>query len=157
VIAEPLWTTVFVFSSGLAGYDLHVWTRITDRRERRRAQALSRAIGQLPPGTRRAMLEATHADELIVGAYTDRSGRMCPMLAAHRRGGRSQVGTFPRAWDSFGRAHRPRAATDRELEILKALLQESLAGEEPDVRHSDGAMAGASEPAQSGASGRQAR
>lgn len=80
------------------------------------------------------MLEATEMDELIVGAYTDRSGRMCPMLAAHRRGGRSQVGTFPRAWDSFGRAHRPRAATDRELEVLKALLQESLAGEEPGPR-----------------------
>ena len=116
------------------GYDLGVWTRIGDRRDRRRAQALSRAIRDLAPGTRLAMLEATEMDDLIVGAYTDRSGRMCPMLAAHRRGGRSQVGTFPRAWDSFGRAHRPRAATDRELEVLKALLQESLAGEEPGPR-----------------------
>jgi hypothetical protein len=147
----------FVSGSSCEGYDLHVWTRIADRRERRRSQALSRAIGELPPGTRRAMLEATDADELIVGAYTDRSGRMCPMLAAHRRGGRSQVGTFPRAWDSFGRAHRPRAATDRELDILRALLQESLAGEEPDVRRSVGAVADASERALSGASGGRAR
>ncbi len=77
------------------------------------------------------MLEAAETEELIIGAYTDRRGRMCPMLAAHRRGGRAQVGTFPRAWDSFGAAHRPRVATERELEILKALLQEGLAGRPP--------------------------
>jgi hypothetical protein len=104
---------------------------MAERRGRRRAQALSRAISELPTGTRRAMLEAAETEELIIGAYTDRRGRMCPMLAAHRRGGRAQVGTFPRAWDSFGRAHRPRVATERELEILKALLQESLAGRPP--------------------------
>jgi len=146
-----------VFGSGREGYDLRVWTRIADRRDRRRAQALGRAIRDLPPGTRRAMLEATEMDELIVGAYTDRSGRMCPMLAAHRRGGRSQVGTFPRAWDSFGRAHRPRAATERELQILKALLQESLAGEQSDVGRSVGAVARPSERALSGTRGGQAR
>jgi hypothetical protein len=73
------------------------------------------------------MLAAIEADELIVGAYTDRSKRMCPMLAAHRRGARSDVGTFPRAWDAFGRARRPRLATRRELDILRALLEESLA------------------------------
>jgi hypothetical protein len=101
---------------------------MAERRGRRRAQALSRAIAELPSATRRAMLDATETEELIIGAYTDRRGRMCPMLAAHRRGGRAQVGTFPRAWDSFGRAHRPRLASERELQILKALLQESLAG-----------------------------
>lgn len=72
------------------------------------------------------MLDAAESDELIVGAYTDRSGRICPMLAAHRRGARTHVGAFPRAWDAFGRTSRPRPATERELEILKALLQESL-------------------------------
>jgi hypothetical protein len=76
--------------------------------------------------TRRAMLAALEADELIVGAYTDRSGRVCPMLAAHRRGARTDVGSFPRAWDAFARAARPRPATRHELGILKALLQESL-------------------------------
>lgn len=114
-----------------AGYDLSVWSRMAERRGRRRAQALSRAIAEMPNETRRAMLDAAETEELIIGAYTDRRGRMCPMLAAHRRGGRAQVGTFPRAWDSFGHAHRPRAATERELEILKALLQESLAGSPP--------------------------
>jgi hypothetical protein len=72
------------------------------------------------------MLAAIDGDELIVGAYTDRSKRMCPMLAAHRRGARSDVGTFPRAWDAFGRARRPRLATPRELDVLKALLEERL-------------------------------
>jgi hypothetical protein len=75
------------------------------------------------------MLAAIEADELIVGAYTDRLGRICPMLAAHRRGARTDVGSFPRAWDAFGRARRPRAATQRELEVLKALLQEGLGTE----------------------------
>jgi hypothetical protein len=50
------------------------------------------------------------------------------MLAAHRRGARTYARGFPRAWDTFARASRPRPATDRELQILKALLQESLAG-----------------------------
>ncbi len=73
------------------------------------------------------MLDATESDQLIVGAYTDRTGRTCPMLAAHRRGARTGVGAFPRAWDAFARARRPRPASERELQILRALLQESLA------------------------------
>ena len=128
-----------------AGYDLSVWSRMAERRGRRRAQALSRAIAELPNETRRAMLDAAETEELIIGAYTDRRGRMCPMLAAHRRGGRTQVGTFPRAWDSFGHAHRPRVATERELEILKALLQESLAGSPPARESPAGAGAGDAE------------
>ena len=128
-----------------AGYDLSVWSRMAERRGRRRAQALSRAIAELPNETRRAMLDAAETEELIIGAYTDRRGRMCPMLAAHRRGSRTQVGTFPRAWDSFGHAHRPRPASERELEILKALLQESLAGSPPARESSAGASAGAAE------------
>jgi hypothetical protein len=74
------------------------------------------------------MLDAVEDGELIAGAYTDRRGRTCPMLAAHRRGARIDVGDFPRAWDTFARARRPRPATSRELEILRALLEESLAG-----------------------------
>jgi hypothetical protein len=73
------------------------------------------------------MLDAIESDELIVGGYTDRRGRVCPMLAAHRRGVRLDVGAFPKCWDAFGNASRPRAATERELEILAALLQEGLA------------------------------
>jgi hypothetical protein len=99
-----------------------------ERRLRARARRLNRAIRVLPPDAREAMLEALNDDDLIVGAYTDRRGRTCPMLAAHRRGVRIDVGDFPRAWDAFGQARRPRAATARELEILRALLEESLAG-----------------------------
>lgn len=72
------------------------------------------------------MLAAIETEELIVGAYTDLNGRMCPMLAAHRRGARTHVGSFPRAWDAFARARRPRRANERELQILKALLQEGF-------------------------------
>jgi hypothetical protein len=102
-----------------------VW-RLLERRRQSRAQALSAAIRNLPPGTRRAMLDAMATEELLVGAYTDRQGRMCPMLAAHRRGVRYGSGAFPRAWDAFARATRPRPATERELAILRALLEESL-------------------------------
>jgi hypothetical protein len=80
------------------------------------------------------MLEAADSEQLIVGAYTDRSGRMCPMLAAHRRGARTHARGFPSAWDSFARASRPRLATERELQILKALLQESLSGSSSQIR-----------------------
>jgi hypothetical protein len=110
-----------------------VWPtqRIHDQRAARRSQALRRAVSELPAHTRRAMLDAVERDELITGAYTDLRGRVCPMLAAHRRGARSDVGRFPAAWDAFGRARRPRLATPRELEILKALLEESLADAAP--------------------------
>lgn len=102
--------------------------KIHARTRSRQAQTLKRAVDELPVTTRRAMLSALDSEELIVGAYADRRGRACPMLAAHRLGARTDVGTFPRAWDSFGRASRPRPATDRELEILRALLEESLQG-----------------------------
>jgi hypothetical protein len=49
------------------------------------------------------------------------------MLAAHRRGARIYARGFPCAWDEFTGARRPRLATQRELEVLKALLQESIA------------------------------
>jgi hypothetical protein len=102
-----------------------------DRRRHRRVQALSRAVTALPADARRVMLEALETEEIIVGAYTDRQGSTCPMLAAHRRGARCGVGAFPGAWDSFARAARPRPATQRELEILRALLEESLTGATP--------------------------
>ena len=47
---------------------------------------------------RRAMLDALDDEELIVGGYVDQAGRVCPMLAAHRRGARIDVGSFPRAY-----------------------------------------------------------
>ncbi len=37
------------------------------------------------------------------------------MLAAHRRGGRTSLATFARAWDSYTGAPKARLATQREL------------------------------------------
>ena len=106
-----------------------------ERRVRRCARRLNRAVQALPFDARRAMLEALDNDELIIGAYTDRRGRTCPMLAAHRRGVRIDVGDFPRAWDAFGSATRPRAASQRELDVLRALLEESVAGGSKPAEH----------------------
>ncbi len=108
------------------------WAKVIgERRDRRRARLLSAAVVALPPDAKRAMLAALEGEELIVGAYTDRRGRVCPMLAAHRRGARTQVGDFPRAWDAFAGAKRPRPATRRELEVLRALLEEGVAESSP--------------------------
>ena len=73
------------------------------------------------------MLEAIELNQIIVGAYTDRHGGVCPMLAAHRNGGRTNLASFARAWDSYTHARRPRPASDRELNTLRAMLQVSIA------------------------------
>jgi hypothetical protein len=92
---------------------------------------LRTAIDSLPPATRRAMLDGVRADEIIVGAYADRRGGVCPMLAAHRRGGRTSFLGFARAWDRFARADgRSRRASERELGVLVAHLEASILAEE---------------------------
>lgn len=102
-------------------------TRIHERRAQKRAHELNLAIRALPLRTRQAMLGAVQSDELIAGAYTDSRGRNCPMLAAHRRGAPTHARGFPCAWDRFTGAKNPRAATRRELDVLTALLEESIA------------------------------
>lgn len=97
------------------------------RSNRRLAQELRQAVDCLPARTREAMLEGLDRNEIIVGAYTDRSGRVCPMLAAHRHGGRTSLGSFAKAWDRYtGAGRRPRPATEREVRTLKAMLEASL-------------------------------
>src|SRR2546423_13237126 len=64
------------------------------RRSRRPIEDLRTAIDCLPARTREAMLEGVRSNEIIVGAYTDRSGGVCPMLAAHRCGGRTDFLSF---------------------------------------------------------------
>ena len=87
------------------------------------------AIEALPRQARVAMLSGIETNPIIAGGYSNRHG-ICPMLAAHRAGGRSNVIGFALAWDrfAFGRAGRarPRVATERELLILKLYLQASL-------------------------------
>ena len=95
--------------------------------KRRLAQELRQAIDCMPVRTREAMLDGLDKNDIIVGAYTDRRGRVCPMLAAHRNGGRTSLATFARAWDRYtGAGKRPRPATDRELRTLRAMLEASL-------------------------------
>jgi hypothetical protein len=92
---------------------------------------LRRAIDCLPATTRRAMLEGVQANaRIIAGAYVDGRGGVCPMLAAHRRGARTNFLSFARAWDRFARARRARNATARELGILIRQLQSSLLSEQ---------------------------
>jgi hypothetical protein len=81
--------------------------------------------------TRIAMLRGIRDNDIVVGAYTDpKSGGICPMLAAHRNGGRTNLASFARAWDRFTGARRPRLATDRELRALTSYLEHSLLRDE---------------------------
>jgi hypothetical protein len=100
-------------------------------RTRRRAttEDLRTAIECLPRATKVAMLEGIRANQIIVGAYSDENG-ICPMLAAHRAGGRTSFISFAKAWDRFAfrdaRRHTARRATGRELLVLISHLEASL-------------------------------
>ena len=79
------------------------------------------------------MLEGVATNDIIVGAYSSADG-ICPMLAAHRNGGRTSLIAFAQAWDRVafrgqktGRAGPgSRRATERELLILRSHLEASL-------------------------------
>ena len=90
------------------------------------------------------MLEGIDANEIIVGAYTDGRG-ICPMLAAHRAGGRTNLVSFAHAWDRFAfrdsRNKRARRATERELRVLRAQLEASLVNEDVSVGDLEAAVA----------------
>src|SRR3954449_13021117 len=75
-------------------------------KRRNNAQRLRNSVSAMPNGTKRAMLSGIRSNRVIVGAYVDKHGGVCPMLAAHRNGGRTNFGTFARAWDAFTRANR---------------------------------------------------
>src|SRR5438034_2647946 len=97
------------------------------RRKRKRAAELRQAIDCLPERTRRAMLEGVDQNQIIVGAYTDNRGGVCPMLAAHRNGGRTDLASFARAWDAYTIGPEgTRPATKREIRTLRAMLEASL-------------------------------
>jgi hypothetical protein len=85
------------------------------------------AVEALPRHTKEAMLRGIETNRIIVGAYVDsNSGGICPMLAAHRNGGRTSVASFALAWDDYTGARRPRRATRREVRTLRSLLEWSL-------------------------------
>ncbi len=117
-------------------------------RRRRPARDLRTAIDCLPLHTREAMLEGIGAGRIIVGAYTDRQGGVCPMLAAHRNGGRTSLASFARAWDRYtGAPRRARPATPRELTTLRAMLEASIAMEGPSLQRRAPAAADATRSA----------
>jgi hypothetical protein len=102
-------------------------------RQQATIEDLRRAIDSLPRDTRLAMLDGIRQNDIIVGAYTDHGG-ICPMLAAHRAGGRTSCISFAKAWDAFafrGARTRPaRRATQRELLVLTSHLEVSLLNDE---------------------------
>jgi len=100
------------------------------RSRRSSIEDLRLAIDCLPVRTRRAMLAGVCDNEIIVGAYSDRHGGVCPMLAAHRNGGRTNFISFARAWDRFAGSKHARRATERELAVLISHLEASLLAEE---------------------------
>jgi hypothetical protein len=79
----------------------------------------------LPIETKRAMLSALDAETIVTGAYTH-DGGICPMLAAHRRGGRTDRDSFAKAWDAYTGADHGRRATEREIRRLRTMLEASL-------------------------------
>jgi hypothetical protein len=82
------------------------------------------------------MLEGIRSNAIIVGAYTGPDG-ICPMLAAHRAGARTDFISFAKAWDRFAltgsRERRARRATERELLVLTTQLEASLLDDEAPV------------------------
>ena len=105
-------------------------------KRRNNAQRLRNAVYAMPSRTKQAMLRGIRSNRVIVGAYTDKRDGVCPMLAAHRNGGRTNFGTFARAWDAFTGANqrKPRRASRRELRTLEgylemALIREGASGE----------------------------
>lgn len=89
---------------------------------------LRRSIDVLPERTRKAMLVGLGNNTVITGAFAGGDGA-CPMMAAHREGGRTSVCSFPQAWDTFtgvaGR-HIVRPATEYEVQILRREIEASL-------------------------------
>ena len=97
------------------------------KRPHRPAHRLRQTIDCMPLATRQAMLHALAANPIIVGAYTDRDGGVCPMLAAHRNGGRTSFAAFAVAWDRYTRAGKgSRLATEREVRTLRTMLEASI-------------------------------
>ena len=97
-------------------------------REEARAE-LRRSIDVLPVRTRQAMLVGLENNTVITGAFAASTSGACPMMAAHREGGRTSCCTFPEAWDKFtgvyGR-HIVREATPYEVQILCEEIEASL-------------------------------
>lgn len=99
---------------------------------RTRTERLRSAVDALPRHARAAVLEAVRQDTIIAGAYVGTGAGVCPMVAIHRRGVRTDANRFARAWDQFcGVAQgESRPATERELTTLFSMVEASLLADE---------------------------
>src|SRR5436190_12455000 len=95
------------------------------RRGRNAASRLRAAVDMLPIETKQAMLFALDSETIVTGAYTH-DGGVCPMLGAHRRGGRTDRESFAKAWDRYTGADKGREATEREITTLRCMPDASL-------------------------------
>src|SRR3954462_2386516 len=95
------------------------------RSARNAAARLRAAVDMLPIETKQAMLAGLDSETIITGAYTH-DGGICPMLAAHRRGGRTDRESFAQCWDRYTGANKGRVATEREIRTLRCMLEASL-------------------------------
>jgi hypothetical protein len=96
---------------------------------------LRRSIDVLPVRTRQAMLVGLAQNTVITGAFSGNGG-VCPMLAAHREGGRTTCVSFPEAWDKFTGVYGRnicRHATEYEIGILRAEIEASLVPQTSDL------------------------
>jgi hypothetical protein len=99
-------------------------------RARNNAERLRNAVYAMPGHTKQAMLRGVRSNRIITGGYVDKRGGVCPMLAAHRNGGRTNFGTFARAWDAFsGAGRKPKRASRRDVRALEGYLEMALARE----------------------------
>ncbi len=115
------------------------------RNRRDNARRLRSAVDALPQHTKLGMLDGINGNRVIVGAYTDKRGGVCPMLAAHRNGGRTDFASFARAWDAYTGAKKARRASTREVRTLRGYLEAALTREgiaPPQVGDAPGAQAG---------------
>ena len=97
-------------------------------REEARAE-LRRSIDVLPERTRKAMLHGLGHNTVITGAFAAAKNGACPMMVAHREGGRTSCCTFPEAWDKFTGVYGRqivREATEYEVQILCEEIEASL-------------------------------
>jgi hypothetical protein len=95
------------------------------RRGRNAAARLRAAVDMLPIETKQAMRAALDTETIVTGAYTHEGG-VCPMLGAHRRGGRTDRESFAKCWDRYTGAGKGRRATEREIRTLRCMLEASL-------------------------------
>ncbi len=124
------------------------------------ASELRAEIDRLPLATRQAMLEGIQTNSIIVGADGDPRGGVCPIYAISSPPSRRVGRPFAQAWDAYAGARMPRPASERELHILRSMLETSIEMENAPTAAFDAAIAehkAAQARSQAASSARRAR